>query len=111
MIADLDTPLIALNVELTDRIIPVLGFARSGPGQRPEVTGAELVCLPVAQVLMRYDGERRWLRAAPCGMGHLFPRLLARRSESPSLDTAAALGLAGLTVGIVRGGRLARFVQ
>jgi len=31
----------------------------------------------------------------------------ARGSESTSLDAAAALGLAGLTVGVVRGGRLA----
>jgi hypothetical protein len=37
VIADLDTLLIALYVELTGRIIPSLGFARSGPGQRPEV--------------------------------------------------------------------------
>ena len=51
MIADLDTLLIALYVELTDRIIPSLGFTRSGPGQRPEVSDAELVCLAVAQVL------------------------------------------------------------
>jgi hypothetical protein len=39
VIADLDSVLIALDVELTDRIIPSLGFTRSGPGQRPEVTG------------------------------------------------------------------------
>jgi hypothetical protein len=58
VIADLDTLLIALYVELTDCIIPSLGFARSGPGQRPEVTDAELVCLAVAQVLLRYDDER-----------------------------------------------------
>ena len=32
MIADLDTLLIALYVELTDRIIPGRGFTRSGPG-------------------------------------------------------------------------------
>ena len=51
MIADLDTLLIALYVELTDRIIPGRGFTRSGPGGRPEVTDAELVCLAVAQVL------------------------------------------------------------
>ena len=37
MIANLDTLLIALYVELTDRIIPRRGFTRSGPGQRPEV--------------------------------------------------------------------------
>ncbi len=33
MIADLDTLLTALYVELTDRIIPSLGLARTGPGQ------------------------------------------------------------------------------
>ena len=76
MTADLDTLLIALYVELTDRIIPALGFTRSGPGQRPEVTDAELVCLAVAQVLLRHDDERHWLRAAPRRVGHLFPRLL-----------------------------------
>jgi hypothetical protein len=58
MIADLDTLLIALYVELTDRIIPLPGFTRSGPGQRPEVTDAELACLAVVQVLLRYDDER-----------------------------------------------------
>ena len=32
MIADLDTLLTALYVELTDRIIPARGFTRRGPG-------------------------------------------------------------------------------
>jgi hypothetical protein len=63
VIADLDTLLIALYFELTDRIIASLGFTRSGPGKPPEVTDAEMVCLAVAQVLLRYDDERRWLRA------------------------------------------------
>jgi hypothetical protein len=53
MIADLDTLLIALYCELTDCIIPRLGFTRSGPGKPPEVTDAELACLAVAQVLLR----------------------------------------------------------
>jgi hypothetical protein len=70
VITDLDTLLIALYVELTDRIIPSLGFTRSGPGRRPEVTDAELVCLPVAQVLLRFDDERHWLRSAP---NHVAP--------------------------------------
>jgi len=74
MAADLDTLLTALYVELTDRIIPALGFARSGPGRQPQVTDAELVCLAVAQVL-RYDDERHWLRAAPKQAGRLFPPL------------------------------------
>ena len=78
MIADLDTLLTALYVELTDRIIPSLGFTRSGPGKPPDVTDAELVCLAVAQVLLRYDDERHWLRAAPRQVGHLFPRPLGQ---------------------------------
>jgi hypothetical protein len=64
VIADLDTLLIALLVELTDRIIPSLGLGRSGSGKPPEVTDAELVCLAVAQVLLRHDDERHWPRAA-----------------------------------------------
>jgi hypothetical protein len=36
-------------MELTDRISPLLGFTRSGPGQRPEVTDAELVCSALAR--------------------------------------------------------------
>jgi hypothetical protein len=83
MIADLDTLLIALYVELTDRIIPGRGLSRSGPGKPPEVTDAELACLAVAQVLLRYDGERHWLRAAPGHVGHLFPRLLGQASTTP----------------------------
>jgi hypothetical protein len=91
VIADLDTLLIALYVELTDRIIPVLGFARSGPGQRPEVTDAGLVCLAVAQVLLRFDDERHWLRAARSRVGHLFPRLLAQGEYNRRVKNAGPL--------------------
>ena len=96
MIADLDTLLIALYVELTDRIIPLLGFTRSGPGQRPEVTDAELVCLAVAQVLLRYDDERHWLRAAAKRVGHLFPRLLRQSEYNARLNGAGPLMEAAL---------------
>jgi hypothetical protein len=96
VIADLDTLLIALYVELTDRIIPSLGLARSGPGQRPEVTDAELVCLAVAQVLLRYDDERHWLRAAAVRVGHLFPRLLRQSEYNARLRAAGPLMEAAL---------------
>jgi Transposase DDE domain len=96
VIADLDTLLIALYVELTDRIIPSLGFTRSGPGQRPVVTDAELVCLAVAQVLLRYDEERHWLRAAPARVGHLFPRLLRQSEYNARLKAAGSLMEAAL---------------
>ena len=91
MIADLDTLLIALYVELTDHIIPSLGFTRSGPGRPPEVTDAELTCPAIAQVLLRFDDETRWLRAAASRVGHLFPRLLRQSEYNTRVKAAAPL--------------------
>jgi hypothetical protein len=96
MIADLDTLLTALYVELTDRIIPSRGPARRGPGRPPAVTDAELACLAVAQVLLRYDDERHWLRAAPRLVGHLFPRLLGQGEYNQRLRQLAPLTEAAL---------------
>jgi hypothetical protein len=96
VIADLDTLLIARYVELAGRIIPSRGFTRSGPGRPPEITGAELVCLAVAQVLLRYDDERHWLRAAACRIGHLFPRLLRQSEYNQRIKSAAPLMEAAL---------------
>ena len=96
MIADLDTLLIALYVELTDRIIPSLGLGRRGPGKPAEVSDAELVCLAVAQVLLRFDDERHWLRAAPRLVGDLFPRLLGQSEYNDRLKAAAPLMEAAL---------------
>jgi hypothetical protein len=96
VIADLDTLLTALYVELTDRIIPSLGWARSGPGRPPAVTDAELACLAVAQVLPRCDDERHWLRAAASRIGHLFPRLLGQSEYNQRLKNAAPLMEAAL---------------
>src|SRR6201993_5571569 len=96
MIADLDTLLTALSVELTDRIIPALGFTRRGPGGRPEVTDAELACIAVAQVLLRFDDERHWLRIAPRLIGHLFPRLLGQSEYNERLKNLAPLTEAAL---------------
>ena len=96
MIADLDTLLIALYVELTDQIIPSRGLARPGPGRPAAVTDAELVCLAVAQVLLRYDDERHWLRAAASRVGHLFPRLLEQSEYNARLKASAPLMEAAL---------------
>ena len=97
MIADLDTLLIALYVELTDRIIPTrLNGRRAGPGRPPTVTDAELVCLAVAQVLLRYHDEHHWLRAAPSRVGHLFPRLLSQPAYNRRLRQVADLMEAAL---------------
>jgi hypothetical protein len=65
--------LTALYVELTDRIIPVRGFTRCGPGGRPQVTDAEPARTAVAQAPLRFDDERHLLRIAPRLIGHRFP--------------------------------------
>ena len=97
VIADLDTLLIALYVELTDRIIPTLRPQhRAGPGRPPVVTDAELVCVAVAQVLLRYHDEHHWLRAAPTRVGHLFPRLLSQPEYNRRLRAVAELMEAAL---------------
>ncbi len=60
------------------------------------MTDAELVCLAVAQVLLRYDDERHWLRAAPRQVGHLFPRLLGQSEYNERVKAAAPLMEAAL---------------
>jgi hypothetical protein len=96
VIADLDTLLVALYVELTDRIIPSRPHHRAGPGRPRVVTDAELVCLAVAQVLLRYHDEHHWLRAAPSRVGHLFPRLPSQPAYNRRLRQAAELMQAAL---------------
>jgi len=68
--ADLDTLLIGLYV-LACRILP----ERRGPGRKPQITDAELVCLAVAQILLDCPSERRFLRFAMVRLSHLFPYL------------------------------------
>jgi Transposase DDE domain len=83
-------------VELDDRIIPSRGFTCRGPGRPLAVTDAELTCLAVAQVLLRHDDERHWLRAAPKLVGHLFPQLLGQSEYNKRLKAAAPLMEAAL---------------
>jgi hypothetical protein len=83
---------------------PGLRIRPPGPGKPPEVTDAELVCLAVAQVLLRFDDERHWLRAAPAGRAPVLQ--LLRQSEynervkalAPLME-AALRGLAEATPG------------
>jgi hypothetical protein len=49
------------------------------------------VCIAVAQVLLRLDGERHWLRAAARRIGHLFPRLLHQSDYNARLKDLAPL--------------------
>ena len=60
------------------------------------MTDAELLCIAVAQVLLRFDDERHWLRIAPRPIGHLFPRLLRQPEYNTRLRAAAPLMEAAL---------------
>jgi hypothetical protein len=50
----------------------------------------------VAQVLLRCDDERHWLRAAPRPVGHLFPRLLTQSAYNTRLRQLVPLMEAAL---------------
>jgi hypothetical protein len=84
--ADLDTLVIALYVTIDELIGP-----RTGPGRRPKLSDAELICLAVAQVLPGVSSERRWLRMASARLGHLFPYLPTASAYNRRLRRAAGL--------------------
>jgi Transposase DDE domain len=84
--ADLDTLVVALYVTIDE----LLGH-RTGPGRRPKLSDAELVCLAVAQVLLGFASERRWLRFADHRLGHLFPYLPTPSAYNRRLRRASPL--------------------
>ncbi|HZA84972.1 MAG TPA: IS982 family transposase [Actinomycetes bacterium] len=86
MRADLDTLVIALYVTIDELLGP-----RRGPGRRPKLSDAELICLAVAQVLLGFDTERRWLRFAGRRLGHLFPYLPTPSAYNRRLRRAGPL--------------------
>jgi hypothetical protein len=84
--ADLDDLVIALYVTIDELLEP-----RRGPGRRPKLSDAELVCLAVAQVLLGCSSERRWLRLVGQRLGHLFPYLPTPSAYNRRLRRAAPL--------------------
>ncbi len=86
MQADLDTLVIALYVTIDELLGP-----RRGPGRPPRRSDAELVCLAVAQVLVGFGSERRWLRFAGRRLGHLVPYLPTPSADNRRLRRAAGV--------------------
>jgi hypothetical protein len=84
--ADLDDLVIALYVTIDELVEP-----RRGPGHPPKLSDAELICLAIAQVLLGYDSERRWLRAVTSRLGHLFPYVCGQAAYNRRLRRAAPL--------------------
>lgn len=86
MHADLDDLVTALYVTIDDLIGP-----RLGPGRRPRLSDSELLCLAIAQVLLGYHEEARWLRFCYCRLGRLFPYLPGQPGYNKRLRAAGHL--------------------
>jgi hypothetical protein len=84
--ADLDTLVTALYVTVDELLGP-----RRGPGRKPKLSDAELICLAAAQVLLGFGSERRWLRFAGQRLGHLFPYLPTPSAYNRRLRRAGPL--------------------
>jgi hypothetical protein len=69
MLADLDLLLIAVFVTADD-LLP-----KRAKNARRRISDAEVITLCVAQPLLGISSDRRFLRAAPRQLGHLFPVL------------------------------------
>jgi DDE family transposase len=86
---DLNTLLTALYVLVDDHVVP----SRTGRGHRPNLTDSELICLAVAQIMLGYPTERRWVRhvhASPELLG-MFPDMLSQSGYHRRLKTAQPL--------------------
>ncbi|MGH9260386.1 MAG: IS982 family transposase [Acidimicrobiales bacterium] len=86
MHACLDDLVIALYVTVDELLGP-----RHGPGRPPRLSDSELVCLAIAQVMLGYRSERRWLRAVNARLGHLFPYVCGQAAYNRRLRRAAPL--------------------
>jgi Transposase DDE domain len=95
---NLDTLLTALYVELTDRVLPALGWTRDHrPGRKPALSDAELLCLAVAQHLLGIASERRWIRYARKNLASMFPRLPGQSGYGKRLRGCGGLLAAVIT--------------
>jgi len=83
---NLDTLLTAVYVKIDDELKGLPRF-----GRPPKFSDAELVTVAIAQSLLRYDQERRWLRAAQHRIGHLFPYLPKQSDYNKRLRAALPL--------------------
>jgi hypothetical protein len=83
---DLNTLLTALYVKIDDYL------GRHGRvGRPPKLSDAELLTLAVAQVLLGFSSEARWLRFVPRGLPNAFPYLPRQSGYNKRLRSALPL--------------------
>ncbi|WP_338779912.1 IS982 family transposase [Streptomyces sp. DG1A-41] len=86
MTTDLDTLLTALYVHVDDRLKTL-----RWRGRPPRLTDAELVTLAVAQAVLGFHCEARWLRFAHAHLHGMFPYLPQRPAYNKRLRAALPL--------------------
>ena len=70
MDADLDALVTALYVKIDDMLVK-----DHRPGHPVRPSQSELICLAVAQALLGFHSEHRWIRLAICHLRSCFPYL------------------------------------
>ena len=86
MDADLDTLVTALYVKIDDRLVK-----DRHPGHPVRLSQSELVCLAVAQALLGFHSEHRWIRFAICHLRAMFPYLPHQPGYNKRLRAALPL--------------------
>ncbi len=95
---ELNTLLTTLYVFLDDRILQRLSLSRAGrPSRRPVLTDAELLCLVVAQHLLQFDSETRWVRYAHTHLKDMFPGMPHQPGYNKRVRAAGTLISAVIT--------------
>lgn len=95
---DLNTLLTTLYVFLDDRILPGIGLSRTHVrGRKPRLVDAELLCLVVAQHLLQFDSETRWIRYAGTHLRGMFPALPGQSGYNKRVRAAGPLISAVIT--------------
>jgi Transposase DDE domain len=84
--ADLDTLLTALYVAVDDMLVK-----DRRPGHPVLLSQSELVCLAVAQALLGFHSEARWLRFCYCHLRAMFPFLPGQSGYNKRLRAALPL--------------------
>jgi hypothetical protein len=83
---------------LDDHVLPDLGMSRDRrPGRKPVLSDAELLCLAVAQHLLGFSSESRWIRYSRIHLSGMFPGIPHQSGYNKRLRAAGPLIAAAIT--------------
>lgn len=83
---------------MDDHVLPDLGVSRDRrPGRKPVLSDAELLCLAVAQHLLGFSSESRWIRYSRIHLSGMFPGIPHQSGYNKRLRAAGPLIAAAIT--------------